>query len=169
MGLYSKWSPTGPIRDTCLSHVDSVAHICVTKFVSDNGVSPVGRQTIIWTNARSLLIGTFGTNFDYIWNKMKTFSSSEIYSMILPTKRWSYCFSLNILKLTHSAYVLWTVTFGQIISSYGMPMEPKNPLFLTWVEFHIKTAQICCRFLWHQYFAKVNCASLMSAFRNYEL
>ena len=33
---------------------------------SDNGLSPVRRQAIIWTNAGILLIGSLGTNFSDI-------------------------------------------------------------------------------------------------------
>ena len=41
-------------------------HICVSKLTiigSDNGLSPGRRQTIIWTNAGILIIGSLGTNF----------------------------------------------------------------------------------------------------------
>ena len=33
---------------------------------SDNGLSPVQHQAITWTNAKSLSIGTLGTNFSEI-------------------------------------------------------------------------------------------------------
>ena len=44
-------------------------HICVNKFTiigSNGGLYPSRRQTIIWTNARILLIGPLGTNFSEI-------------------------------------------------------------------------------------------------------
>ena len=34
----------------------------------DNGLSPVRRQAITWTNAGLLLIGILGTYFGEIWN-----------------------------------------------------------------------------------------------------
>ena len=40
---------------------------------SDNGLSPVWRQAIIWTNARLLLIEPLGTNFSEILIKIHTF------------------------------------------------------------------------------------------------
>ena len=46
-----------------------VTHICVGNLAiigSDNGLSPGRRQPIIWTNAATLLIGPFGTNFSEI-------------------------------------------------------------------------------------------------------
>ena len=44
-------------------------HICINKVSaidSDNGLSTERRQTIIWTKAGILLIGTLGTNFSDI-------------------------------------------------------------------------------------------------------
>ena len=35
---------------------------------SGNGMSPGRRQTIIWTNAGILLIGSLGTNFNQSYN-----------------------------------------------------------------------------------------------------
>ena len=42
--------------------------------VSDNGLSPVRHQSISWTNADLLLIGSLGANFSEIWIKLQTFS-----------------------------------------------------------------------------------------------
>ena len=53
-----------------LTHWGQVTHICVDKLTiigPDKGLSPERRQTIIWTNARLLLIGPFGTNFNEIF------------------------------------------------------------------------------------------------------
>ena len=60
----------------CLTHWGRVTHICVSKLAiigSDNGLSPGGRQATIWTNARILLIGPLGTNFDEILIGIQTF------------------------------------------------------------------------------------------------
>ena len=49
-----------------LTHWGRVTHICVgnlTIIGSDNGLSPVRRQAIAWTNVGILLIGPLGTNF----------------------------------------------------------------------------------------------------------
>ena len=48
-----------------LTHWSRVTHICVGNLaiiVSDNGLSPGRRQTIIWTKAGILLIGSLGTS-----------------------------------------------------------------------------------------------------------
>ena len=53
-----------------LTHWGRETHICVGKLTiiaSDNGLSPGRRQTIIWTNAGILLIGSLGTNFNEIF------------------------------------------------------------------------------------------------------
>ena len=44
---------------------------------SDNGLSPVRRQDIIWTNAGILSIGPLGTNFSEILMEIKYFHSSK--------------------------------------------------------------------------------------------
>ena len=52
-----------------LTHWGRVTHICVGKLTiigSDNGLPPVRRQAIIWTNAGILLIRPSGTNFSEI-------------------------------------------------------------------------------------------------------
>ena len=49
-----------------VTHWGWVTHICVsnlTSIASDNGLSPGGRQAIIWTNAGTLLTGPSRTNF----------------------------------------------------------------------------------------------------------
>ena len=54
-----------------------MTHICISKLTiigSDNGLSPVQRQAIIWTNAGILLIKPQGTKFNEILLKMKQFS-----------------------------------------------------------------------------------------------
>ena len=52
-----------------LTHWGRVTHICVTKLTiidSDNGLSPGRFQTIIWTDARILLIRPLATNVNEI-------------------------------------------------------------------------------------------------------
>ena len=49
-----------------LTHCGRVTHICISKqtiICSDNGLSPGGRQAIIWTSAGIFLIGPLGTYF----------------------------------------------------------------------------------------------------------
>ena len=46
---------------------------------SDNGLSPVRRQAIIWTNGGILLIGPLGTNFSVILIGIQTFSFKKLH------------------------------------------------------------------------------------------
>ena len=65
------------LPNSILFHWGRVTYICVGKLTinnSDNGLSPERRQTIIWTNAGILLIGTLGTNFSDIIIEIQTFS-----------------------------------------------------------------------------------------------
>ena len=64
----------------CPKFSGRVTHICVSKLIiigSDNGLSPDRRQTIIWTNARLLLIGPLGTNFSEILIEIHHFHSRK--------------------------------------------------------------------------------------------
>ena len=52
-----------------LTHWGHVTHICISKQTiigSDNGLLPGRHQTIIWTSAGILLIGTLGTDFEIL-------------------------------------------------------------------------------------------------------
>ena len=54
-------------------HWGRVTHICVSKLTiisSDNGLSPEGRQAIIWTNAGILLIGPTGNKLRWNFNRI---------------------------------------------------------------------------------------------------
>ena len=46
---------------------------------SVNGLSPIRRQAIIWTNAGLLWIGPLGTNFSEILIKIQTFSFTKMH------------------------------------------------------------------------------------------
>ena len=77
-------------RNSCsqksLTHWGRVTHICVSKLTiigSDNGLSPGRHQTIIWTNAGILLIGSLGTNFSEILIAILTFSFKCIWKCCL--------------------------------------------------------------------------------------
>ena len=54
--------------------------------------APERRQAIIWTNARLLLIGPRGTNFNAIFIKMQQFSFKKMRLKILSEKWRPFCF-----------------------------------------------------------------------------
>ena len=73
----------------CLTHWGRVTHICVSNLTiigSDNGLSPGGRQAIIWTNTGIFLIGPLGTNFSEISIEILTFSIKKMRFKVLSAK-----------------------------------------------------------------------------------
>ena len=60
----------GDVQRAILTHWGRVTYICVGKLTSigsDDGLSPIRCQAIIWINAGILLIGPLGTNFSLKW------------------------------------------------------------------------------------------------------
>ena len=71
----------------------SVQH---TNISSDNGLSPVGHQAIIWTNSAILSIRPGGTYFGEISFKIWKFSFKEMHLKMSSVKWWSFCLVLNV-------------------------------------------------------------------------
>ena len=83
-----------------LTHWGRVTQTCVSKFTiigSDNGLSPIRRQAIIWTNDGILLIRTLGTNFSEILIQIHTFSNKKMHLKMSSGKCWPFCLGLNVL------------------------------------------------------------------------
>ena len=82
-----------------LTHWGRVTHISVSNLTIiglDNGLSPVRRQAIIWTNAGILLIGPLVTNFSEISIEIYTFSIKKRHLKI--SEKWRpFCLGLNVL------------------------------------------------------------------------
>ena len=86
-----------------LTHWGRVTHICISKQTiigSDNGLSPVRRQAIIWTNAGLLLIGTLGTNFSEIVIKIRILSFKKMGLKVSSAKWRPFCLGLNVLNVS---------------------------------------------------------------------
>ena len=84
-----------------LNYFGRVTPICVSKFTiigSDNGLSPIRRQAIIWTNAGILLIRTLGTNFSEILIQIRTFSNKKMYLKMSSGKWRPFYLGLNVLR-----------------------------------------------------------------------
>ena len=82
---------------------------------SDNGLSPVRRQAIIWTNAWILLIGPLGTNFSEILIEIQTFSFKKMHLKMSSAKWRPFCLGLNELICL------------QRLSRYGLPGNAELP------------------------------------------
>ena len=61
-GVPSRFCGTFPLYLNVLMSLCCSQYVSWAIFGSDNGLSPVRRQAIIWTNAGLLSIGTLGTN-----------------------------------------------------------------------------------------------------------
>ena len=58
---------------------------------SDNGLSPVRRLAVTWTNTDMFLIGLWKTNFSEIWIKMLNLSFMKMILKILSAKWRPFC------------------------------------------------------------------------------
>ena len=80
---------------------------------SDNGLSPVRRQAIIWTNAGILLIGPLGTNFREIVIGIQTFSLTKLHLKTSSAKWRLSCLGLNELS-NHVTWGLQAITWTDV-------------------------------------------------------
>ena len=79
--------------------------ICVSKFTiidSDNGLSPIRRQAIIWTNAGILIIRTLGTNFSEILIQIHTFSNKKMHLKMSSGKCQPFCLGLSVSRCCYN-------------------------------------------------------------------
>ena len=58
---------------------------------SDNGLLPVWRQAITWTNTELCSIGPLGTNFSEIWIKLQNCSFIKMHPKMLSAKWQPFC------------------------------------------------------------------------------
>ena len=85
---------------------------------SDNGLSPVRRQAITWTNAHLLLIGYLRTNFSEIWIKIQKFLVNAFENVvcemmhILSRGRWVFC---SVLPCGPKEW--WVIYEGVVLES----------------------------------------------------
>ena len=65
---------------------------------SDNGLLPGRHHTIIWTNARILLIVPQGTNFSEILIEILTLSLKKMHLKVSSAKWRPFCLGLSVLN-----------------------------------------------------------------------
>ena len=75
-------------RNKCLTYLPLVDRVSID---SDNGLTPIQSQTIIWTTAGLLSIGPLGTNSSGILIKIWTFSFEKMRLNILSVKWRPFC------------------------------------------------------------------------------
>ena len=104
----------GSWAQTWVTQWGQVTHICASKLTitgSDNGLSPGRHQAITWTNARILLIGPLGRNFNEILIEIYTFSFRKLH---LKTVVWKTAAILSrpqcvnfLSKISHRPQAWW--------------------------------------------------------------
>ena len=86
-----------------LTHWGRTKYICVgnlTIIGSDSGLSPGGRQAIIWTNDGILSIGPWRNKFQWhFYHKFKHFHSRKMEFKISSATWHPFCLGLNVLML----------------------------------------------------------------------
>ena len=90
-----------------------MTHICVDNLIiigSDNGLSPGGRQAIIWTNAGILLVGPLGINLSEFLTEILTSLLKNMHLKVSSAKWRPFCLGLNVLThwgLNKMADIVW--------------------------------------------------------------
>ena len=90
-----------------LTHWGRMTYICVSNIISigsDNGLSPVRRQAIIWTNAWILLIWPLGTTFSEILIEIHIFSFKKMRLKMSSARRRPFCLGLNVLNTSSPVF-----------------------------------------------------------------
>ena len=78
---------------------------------SDNGLSPILRQAIIWASTRLLLIESLGTNFSEIWVKIQNFSFKKMHFENVVSERAAILSRGRLVNCTHQGQLaLMSVT-----------------------------------------------------------
>ena len=97
---------------------------------SDNGLSAVRHQAIIWTNADILSIGPLGINFDEILMEIKTFSFKKMRLKMSSAKSRPFCLVLNVFSLLGS----WDVRVRILVMWEENNLSSFQCLFWVWAQ-----------------------------------
>ena len=112
-----------------------VMHICISEHVnigSDDGLSPIQRQAVIWTNTGILLIGFWRTNFSEIFIEIHTLSFKKMHLKTLSGKWRPFCLGLNVLNSYISSsekapYMYYTMKLFWSLILQCLPHTPDCP------------------------------------------
>ena len=89
-------------KNRSLTHWSWVTHTCIGKLAiigSDNGLSPVRRQAIDWTNAKILFIEPLVTHVNEILIEILSFSFTKKHLKVSSAKWRPLCLCLNVLNV----------------------------------------------------------------------
>ena len=97
--------------------------------MSDNGLSPVWHQAIIWSNGGLLSIGSLATNFSEILTKIQNFSFTKMHLKILSAKRRPFCPGGDKLTIWHGSW-FWACRTAHVHTADFFFLLPKNSSLL---------------------------------------
>ena len=95
------------------THLPLVTHICSVNWVgigSCNGLSPVRRQAITWSNGTLLSIEPLWTNFSEIWIKNTKISFMKMHLKLSPAKWRPFCPGVDDFKVTGTGFDVFFVS-----------------------------------------------------------
>ena len=127
-------TPPPPPPPQCLIH----ASLNRDSIVSDNGLSPIRRQAIIWTNAELLPIGPLGTNCSEISINIKKISFAKMHLKILSAKLRPFCPGGRWVKWTTILIPgFWTIKpyWPNFPVDMSHPMGPVIPVHANWLLY----------------------------------
>ena len=132
---WKTWFVEYPVMVDPLTHRDRVMHICVSNLTiigSDNGLSPVRRQAIIWTNAGILSIEPLGTNFSEILIRIQAFSFKKMHLKMSSAKWRPFCLGLNVLMGQKSicSDQVTLLRYGKLSSQYSQQTTHSLPMWV---------------------------------------
>ena len=118
------------LNNTTLTHLTLVPHICVSelvRIVSDNGLSPIQCEAIIWTNAGLLSIAPKGKNISEISIKIQNFSFTKMHVKISSVKSRPFSPGLNVLTRTTRMPAFWGYPLPPLDYPYHwVILDPKS-------------------------------------------
>ena len=153
-----------------LTHWGAEWHLYASRLTiigSDNGLSPLRRQAIIWTSAGILLISPLPTNFSEILIEIHAFFFKKIQVKMSPGKWWPLYTGLSVLK-RYSVGISWKMILTGLnpaghldYSNTEMLMKPLRPVEMCTIVKHqefnneLKITFLCDNriainlYLWH--------------------
>ena len=76
---------------------------------SDNGLSPLRRQAIIWTSAGLPMIRLLGTNFSAVLIEIQTFSLKKMRLKMPSAQCCPFCLGLDVFLTRFVSQVIWDI------------------------------------------------------------
>ena len=141
--------PEGPISSPIEAEWRTYASVDQTVIGLDNGMSPTGRQAIIWSNGDILLIET---HVNEILFEIQKFSFKKMHLKISSAK-WRPFVSVSMCQLTNVSVIIHNQCCGEMPASLSVPSHYLNhrgwsePLagHATWLHWDATICRRCVK------------------------